>query len=61
MPLRKGGPKSVRRGGVDDKPKFRPMQHKFHDEPEWHLDNDNDYDDKDELESVMSNNYNMMM
>jgi len=56
VPLRKGGPASVKRG--DDKPKFRVMHHKYHDEPEWHIDAD---PERDELESVISNNYNQML
>ena len=42
----------------DDKPKFRPMQHQYNDDPEWQMEHD---EDLDELESVMSNNYNMML
>lgn len=38
-----------------EKPKFRMMHHKFHDEPEWHVD-----EPRDELDSVISDNYKQM-
>lgn len=38
------------------KAKFRMMHHKFHDEPEWHVDDEN----RDELDSVISDNYKQM-
>jgi hypothetical protein len=37
-----------------EKAKFRIMHHKFHDEPEWHV------DDRDELDSIISGNYKEM-
>ena len=38
------GKKKVKQGGAGaDKAKFRVMHHKYHDEPEWHV------DDRDEL------------
>ena len=40
---------------AEDKAKFRVMHHKFHDEPEWHIDGQ-----RDELDSVMSDNYKKM-
>lgn len=41
-------------GGTSDKAKFRIMHHKYHDEPEWHV------DDRDELDSIISGNYKEM-
>ena len=38
-----------------DKAKFRLMHHKFHDEPEWYVD-----EPRDELDSVISDNYKQM-
>jgi hypothetical protein len=38
-----------------NKAKFRVMHHKYHDEPEWHVD-----DQRDELDSVISDNYKQM-
>ncbi|CDW77580.1 UNKNOWN [Stylonychia lemnae] len=52
---RQGGPTTSRK---DDKAKFRVMHHKYHDDPEWHVDPDRDRDD---LDSVISNNYNQML
>lgn len=37
-----------------EKAKFRVMHHKYHDEPEWHV------DDRDELDSIISGNYKEM-
>ncbi len=37
-----------------DKAKFRVMHHKYHDEPEWHV------EDRDELDSIISGNYKEM-
>jgi hypothetical protein len=37
-----------------DKAKFRIMHHKYHDEPEWHV------EDRDELDSIISGNYKEM-
>lgn len=37
-----------------DKARFRIMHHKYHDEPEWHV------DDRDELDSIISGNYKEM-
>ena len=39
----------------EDKAKFRVMHHKFHDEPEWYVD-----EPRDELDSVISDNYKQM-
>ena len=39
----------------EDKAKFRVMHHKYHDEPEWYAD-----DNRDELDSIISGNYNEM-
>ena len=39
----------------DEKPKFRIMHHRFHDEPEWFVDGQ-----RDELDSVISDNYKQM-
>jgi hypothetical protein len=41
--------KRGKRGRAEDKAKFRIMHHKFHDEPEWHVD-----DPKDAAGSVVS-------
>lgn len=41
-------------GMQSDKAKFRVMHHKYHDEPEWHV------EDRDELDSIISGNYNEM-
>ena len=38
----------------NDKAKFRVMHHKYHDEPEWHV------EDRDELDSIISGNYKEM-
>lgn len=38
-----------------EKAKFRIMHHKYHDEPEWHVD-----ENRDELDSVISGNYKEM-
>lgn len=51
-PATKGKKKT--KGGVTEKAKFRVMHHKYHDEPEWHV------DDRDELDSIISGNYNEM-
>lgn len=49
------GKKKVKQGGAGaDKAKFRVMHHKYHDEPEWHV------DDRDELDSIISGNYKEM-
>jgi hypothetical protein len=37
-----------------EKAKFRIMHHKYHDEPEWHV------EDRDELDSIISGNYKEM-
>mmetsp|Transcript_9748 Transcript_9748/g.9510 ORF Transcript_9748/g.9510 Transcript_9748/m.9510 type:complete len:127 (+) Transcript_9748:986-1366(+) len=36
-------------------PKFRNMHHRMHDEPQWHLNQDEE--DRDDLDSVLSENY----
>ena len=46
------GKKKVKPGA--DKAKFRVMHHKYHDEPEWHV------EDRDELDSIISGNYKEM-
>jgi hypothetical protein len=51
-PATKGKKKT--KGGANEKAKFRVMHHKYHDEPEWHV------DDRDELDSIISGNYNEM-
>lgn len=38
-----------------EKAKFRIMHHKYHDEPEWYVD-----ENRDELDSVISGNYKEM-
>jgi hypothetical protein len=53
-PATKGGKKKVKAGGASDKARFRVMHHKYHDEPEWHV------DDRDELDSIISGNYKEM-
>lgn len=52
-PATKGRKTQMKKG--DSKAKFRVMHHKFHDEPEWHVD-----DPRDELDSVISDNYKQM-
>ncbi len=39
----------------NDKAKFRVMHHKYHDEPEWYVD-----ENRDELDSIISGNYKEM-
>ena len=51
-PATKGKKKA--KPGVNEKAKFRVMHHKYHDEPEWHV------DDRDELDSIISGNYKEM-
>lgn len=41
-------------GKAQEKAKFRVMHHKYHDEPEWHV------EDRDELDSIISGNYKEM-
>ena len=53
-PASKGRKPKGPSGSATDKAKFRVMHHKFHDEPEWHV------DDRDELDSIISGNYNEM-
>ena len=52
-PAAKGKTRKAVPGG-SDKAKFRIMHHKYHDEPEWHV------DDRDELDSIISGNYKEM-
>jgi hypothetical protein len=51
-PAAKGRKNAQKHGS--EKAKFRIMHHKFHDEPEWHV------DDRDELDSIISGNYKEM-